>query len=167
MENEFLSKVEKARAKTVQNLLKIYYYTYVFEDRENNPLLLDKAKDFQPRRSPKIPPGLRNIQRYLKCRSRSTAQGYLTAVDIIREVFVEKEARGVPIKAKDYRRLRQDLANVYGGIAKELRVANDRAKMQRIRALLDNAGALVGKSSGLFSPADCAKLFEDLKNNLV
>lgn len=86
MENnsgDFNSKVRTIRSKNLRNFLTTYFYTYVDETSDSNPVITEAARAYSQERPPRIPPGLRVIQRFLGC-SRATAQYYLRAIDITR-----------------------------------------------------------------------------------
>jgi len=177
MENQsanFNSKARAIRSKNLRNFLTIYFYTYVHEAAESNPLITKEARAFRSHeRSPRIPPGLRVIQRFLGC-SRATAQYYLRAVDITRKIFVNsgieksrKEKPLVRITKRDYYEVRGDLVGLFEQISKILKNQLTASQTSSIRKLLRQAATQLSNSSGAFTPEDCARIIQELASLLV
>jgi len=168
------------RSKNLQNLLKIYFYTYVDRGQEKNPMISSCAKDYMEKkewnmnsgaRRPKILPGLRSIQRFLDC-DRSTAQKYLRAIHIIHEIFVKCEKPLVRIRKKDHVLLLRFISYDFEAMTKFLGIQkpNVRKECNLAKArecLISAAGEIETRANGVFSPKDCAKIIRELASWLV
>lgn len=176
MENHsgnFNSKVRTIRSKNLRNFLTIYFYTYVYEAAESNPLITKEARAYSRERPPRIPPGLRVIQRFLEC-SRATAQYYLRAIDITRKIFVSceieksrKEKPLVRITKRDYDEIKRGLVGLFEQISKTMKNQLTASQTSRIRKLLYEAATQLSNSSGVFTPKDCAQIIQELASLLV
>lgn len=171
MDSQFLSKIRTIRSKNLRNLLKIYFYTHVEENQENNPVIPKHVREYMQEKPPKILPGLRIIQRFLGC-SKTTAQDYLRAVYITHEIFVaraiEKSRKKKPfirIKRKDYKQLLKDLSYRFAATSTLLGVRMEtvrkKIKLSDARKMLMYAVTDIENSSGVFTPQDCAKIIRE------
>jgi hypothetical protein len=145
----------------------------VYEAAESNPLITIEARAYSQERPPRIPPGLRVIQRFLGC-SRATAEYYLRAIVITRKIFVNseieksrKEKPLVRITKRNYHEVRGHLAALFEQISKMLKNQLTAPQTSYIRKLLYEATTLLSNSSGVFTPEDCAQIIEELASLLV
>lgn len=175
MENskDFKSKVRTIHSKNLRKFLTVYFYTYVYENIEDNPLIINEKRTFPQKRAPRIPPGLKAIIRFLRC-SRATAQYYLRAVNITHNIFVNseiektrKEKPLVRITEKDYEKLRYDLLPLFEQISEIIKHDINAPRIYSIRQLLQKVVILLSKTSSVFTQDDCAKIIEELASLLI
>jgi hypothetical protein len=162
---KFQSKAKTIRVRSLRRLLQIYFSTYVLKDQAVVRTETLKGGTYPPRgvRSPKTPPGLRIIQNTLRC-SKTTAQDYLRAIYIIREIFVANEIM-VHIRKKDYQDLRRALATGYDEIQKNLDLKQERR--ESIRQSLLSMAQKIDETSGVYTKEDVSRMFMEFANALV
>ncbi len=172
MKNEFISKVQPIRSKNLRNFLKTYFYIYVQENKENNPMFPKWLTEHIQKRAPKIWPGLRAIQNFLHC-SKGAAQDYLRAIHIAHEIFVAHEIKSrkkkllVPIKRREYEKLKGDVAREFNQAVKALAFRKPRTIAINTRNSLRVVATLIRNSTGAFTPEDCAKIVREIASHFV
>lgn len=176
MENldaNFSSKVKTIRSKNLRNFLNAYYYTYVMQETDQNPLITKEAAVYSQERPPRVRPGLRALQRYLRC-SRATAQYYLRAIDITRTIFVlseiernRKEKPLIRIAKKEYREVLRDVVVPFERISEVMKSGLGASELFQIRTLLCEVAAVLSRQSGVYTPEDSAKIIQELTSLLL
>lgn len=175
MENyreNFTSRARTIRSKNLRNFLNAYYYTYVMQTDEN-PLITKAAAAYSQGRPPRVRPGLRVLQRYLRC-SRATAQYYLRAIDITRTIFVQseiernrKEKPLIRIAKKEYRDLLRDVVIPFEQISKIMKSDLEASELFQIRTLLCEVAAVLAKQSGVYTSEESAKIIQEFASLLL
>lgn len=168
-----MEKVKGIRSKNLRQFLEIYFYAYIYTTPGNSPLHSDMANQYRAEHPPRIFPGLAAIQRYLKCQ-RTTAQDYLKAVHITREIFATKTQQLQAlhyIRKKKHDRLMIDLSSKFEGISKQISASipkNEKARVNvEIRKLLEEVVQLISEQKGIFTVDECTRIVREFASWFV
>jgi len=168
-----MAKVKYVRSKNLRNFLKIYFYAYIKTNPNTSPLYSKTAMKYREKHPPRVFPGLATIQQFLQC-EKSTAQDYLRAIQITREIFVTKDQKQEAFKYIQERKqlqLLKDLSPRFEKISKAIFLNTPQKSISRIkletRKILHEVAELISEQVGVFAPNECAQIVRELADWFV